>query len=225
MEILGHELYAKKDKLALQNILDPIVLSTMEAEHLPGVAVVIVQNGETVFKQGYGYSNLDTEQKVDPDTTLFRIGSVSKALTALAITRLDDQGVISLEDSVAIYFEGFDEIPNIGGGESEVTIRHLITHTAGLDQIGIGRHVWNLDLPIDERKMLRPSITAFLNNGNLRRTSPPGEFYRYDTYGLTLAGAVLSDAMALSYAEAMKSSLFLPAVMTRTFVEVKNTMS
>lgn len=171
------------DNVSIGDLIDPIVLNVMETEYLPGVAVVIVQNGETVFKKGYGYSNIELDKKVNPDITIFRIGSVSKALTSLAVTRLDDQGSLSLDDSVDDYFDGFEEIPNIEGGDASVTIRNLITHTSGLDQIGIGRHIWKLDLDLEERKALRPSINDFLNDGNLRRTAPPGQHYRYDTYG------------------------------------------
>ncbi|MEM7787530.1 MAG: serine hydrolase domain-containing protein, partial [Bacteroidota bacterium] len=63
----------------LEATLDRIVEEELEATHQPGVAVVIVQNGRTVFKRGYGVANVEAGTPVDPDRTLFRIGSVSKA--------------------------------------------------------------------------------------------------------------------------------------------------
>ena len=205
----------------LETAVNEAILKVMEAEHIPGAAVVVVKDGKTILKRGYGLANVETGRAVDPDKTLFRIGSVSKALTALAVTRLADQGKISLKDNVADYFEGFSDIPNTSGNNEAVKIRHLITHTSGLDQIGIGRQIWSRELPLKERKAMRPSINAFLKDNNLRRTSPPGLHYRYDTYGLTLAGAVLGNASQMSYGEAMKAEFFRPVGMMNSFVEAE----
>ncbi|MEO0974903.1 MAG: serine hydrolase domain-containing protein, partial [Pseudomonadota bacterium] len=101
-----------------------------------------------------------------------------------------------------------------------VKLWHLLTHTGGFDQIGIARHVWQLDKPLADRKALRPSLREFLQQGNLRRVSGPGQYFRYDTYGITLAGAVLESVAGRPYAQAMQSVLFEPLAMNRTFVEV-----
>ncbi|MEO0975363.1 MAG: serine hydrolase domain-containing protein, partial [Pseudomonadota bacterium] len=92
--------------------VNPVVREVMADEHLPGVAVVVVREGRTMFSRGYGLADVARRIPVDPQATLFRIGSVSKALTALAITRLADLGQLSLEDHVADYYEGFEEVAN-----------------------------------------------------------------------------------------------------------------
>ncbi|MEO0973652.1 MAG: serine hydrolase domain-containing protein, partial [Pseudomonadota bacterium] len=204
----------------LARAVDPVVREVMLQEHLPGVAVVVVRHGRTVLASGYGMADVTKRTPVDPQTTLFRIGSVSKALTALAITRLADLGRLSLEDDVAEHYEGFGDVPNTSGSRAPVRLWHLLTHTGGFDQVGIARHVWQLDKSLAERKALRPSLREFLQRGNLRRVSAPGEYFRYDTYGITLAGAVLESVTGQAYADAMQSVLFQPAGMTRTFVEV-----
>lgn len=212
----------KKSEIAnLETAIDKTVLETMRTEHIPGAAVIVVKDGQIIFKRGYGLANVETGRKVDPDKTLFRIGSVSKALTSLAITRLADQNQINLEDNVADYFKGFADVPNPGGTNEIVKIRHLITHTSGLDQVGIGRHEQSWAKPLKERKALRPSITKFLSTNNLRRISPPGLHYRYDTYGPTLAGAIMENVTQKPYAEAMKTVFFEPLGMTRSFVETE----
>ncbi len=213
---------AESPNIQMENLttkIEALTTRVMEDEHIPGAAIVIVKDGETVFKRGYGFANLDDNIKVSPDITLFRIGSVSKALTLQALVRLSDKGRIDLDDEVSKYIPALSDIPNVNGSEATVRLRHLVTHTSGLDQIGLNRHIWELEKTLDERKALRPDLETFLFNGNLRRTSPPGLHYRYDTYGTTLAGLVLEKVTGKPYAEAMDEILFKPLGMSRSYVE------
>jgi len=207
------------DELATSELtkgVDETVRSLMSKSHIPGVAVVIVKDGKTIFKRGYGVANVEQSTKVDPDKTLFRIGSVSKALTLLSLTRQIDQGRLKLDDDVSDYFEG---IENPHGFKQPVTIENLLTHTSGFDQIGIGRHVRSFDRTLAERKSMRAAIAEFLKASNLRRVTRPGEYFRYDTYGSTLAGAVIERVTGLPYAKAMQKEMFEQLGMDRTFVE------
>lgn len=203
----------------LAHKIDGTAARVMAEEHIPGAAIVIVENGKTVFKRGYGFANIDENTKVSADTTLFRIGSVTKALTLQALVRLADEGVVDMDDPVEKYVPAFADIPNVSGSNSPVKIRHLVTHTTGLDQIGLDRHIWELEKTLEERKAVRPGLEAFLFNGNLRRTSPPGLHYRYDTYGTTLAGLILEKVTGKDYAKAMDEVLFSPLGMSRSYVE------
>ncbi len=202
----------------LKKSIDQILSAEMERDHIPGTAVAIVKDGKTVYKQGYGIANTATGQKVDADKTIFRIGSISKALTLLTLSRLIDQGRIGVEDDVSKYFDG---IQNPHGFSQPVRIRHLLTHTSGFDQIGIGRHIYDFEQPLEKRKAQRPTISEFLRDNNLRRVTPAGQYYRYDTYGSTLAGAVIEQVTGLPFAEAMQKELFEPAGMSRSSVEVR----
>ena len=200
----------------LETTIDAIVQEEMEATHLPGVAIVVVHGGQTIIKRGYGIADIASGRPVDTERTLFRIGSVTKALTGLALTRLVDDGRVNLDDDVTKYF---DKITNMSGTDDPVTVENLLTHTSGFDQIGLGRHVYEFDRPLDERKAMRPSLADYLGDNNLRRVTPPGQLFRYDTYGISLAGLVVARATGLSYAEAMQQELFEPLGMTHSFVE------
>ncbi len=90
----------------MQIVVDAVVQQQMADTHLPGAAVVVVLNGETVLKRGYGLADVEAGRRVDPDKTLFRIASVSKALTCLAVTRLVQEGELSLDDDVAKFSPG-----------------------------------------------------------------------------------------------------------------------
>ncbi|MEM9403542.1 MAG: serine hydrolase domain-containing protein [Pseudomonadota bacterium] len=189
----------------------------MEDNNIPGVAVVLVQNGETIFKQGYGVANAETGAPVDPDRTIFRIGSISKALTLLTLTRLVDDGRLDRDQDVA---EFVSTIENSDAYASPVTVDHLLTHTTGFDQIGVGRQLGGFEYSISERQAARPSLAEFLGQRNLRRIQEPGEHFRYDTYGTTLAGVILEQITGLSFPDAMRQELFEPLGMNSSSVEV-----
>ena len=190
----------------------------MDEEHVTGATVVIVQRGETVYKRGFGVRDVRTGLPVDADETIFRIGSVSKSLTAWAIASLIDQGRIGLDDPVSKYVPEIDGVKDVSGSDEPVLVRHLVTHTGGFDQIGIGRQVPGFDRPASERLAQRPGLAEFLLDDNLRRTSAPGVHYRYDTYGITLAGLVLERATGKPFPAAMREALFEPAGMRHASV-------
>lgn len=199
--------------------IDAIAAEEMGATHLPGLAVVVVQRGRVVVQRGYGLADLSTGRRVDPEKTLFRIGSVSKAMTALAVRRLIDAGKLDWEDDVTSVIPG---VQNPFGIEEPVRLWNLMTHTGGFDQIGgADRHIYEHDLPLAERKALRPSIAEYLSGGRLRRVTPPGEMFRYDTYGITLAGHLVERATKLPFPAAMRAALFAPAGMDSTFIEAE----
>ena len=202
---------------ALGKKIDEVLTEKMQIERLPGVAVVVVQNGRTIYKQGYGLANVQTQQKVHPDSTIFRIGSVSKVLTMMALTKLIDQGQLGYESPVSDYFEG---ITNPYGLQDTLKIKHLLTHTGGLDQIGLGRQFNAEGLSHAAIQQQRPSLEAFLNDNNVRRIRAAGQQFTYDTYGSTLAGRVIEQVTGLPYPKAMQRLLFEPLGMDATAVEV-----
>ena len=198
----------------LQRIVDGIVRPLLDAEHIPGAAVTIARDGRIVFAQGYGLANVETRTPVDGDRTLFRIGSTTKLLTALAVMQLVDAGKISLDDPVSRWVK----TPRIESRFAEpVRVRHLIDHTGGFDQIGdeARRLVWSAEdrLPLDR----------FLET-QLRTIRPPGEAATYDTYGISLAGLVVERASGQPYASYMRNRFFRPLGMARSFVEAPDSM-
>ena len=208
----------KTTDAALFDAIDRAIETEMRENHIPGVAVALVRNGQTIYKKGYGVANAETNEPVDPDRTIFRIGSTSKALSLLALTRLVDDGRLQRDTDIATYF---DEVENTSGLEQPLTIDHLLTHTTGLDQPGLGRQLGGFEYSISERQAARPSLSEFLSDRNARRINPPGAFFRYDTYGPTLAGVILEQVTGLPFDEAMQQELFGPLGMDHSAVEVR----
>ncbi len=202
----------------LEGVVDGIVGEAMESEHLPGVIVSVVRQGEVLLTKGYGTADIDGNLAVDGDTR-FRIGSISKAVSALALTSLVEQGRIGLDDPVADYISG---IENTGEFQEPLLIRHLLTHTAGFDQIGIGRQIGPLEAPFEARVEARPSLSEFLD-GNLRRVRPSGLMFVYDTYAIVTIGRILERVTGKPYEAAMEELVFSPLEMDRTGIDLIGT--
>src|SRR5512143_958391 len=85
------------DPLELESFIDGIIADQMDSNHIPGAIVSVVKDGQLVFAKGYGYSDYENKIQVDPDHTLFRIGSVSKLFVWTAVMQLMEQGKLSLD--------------------------------------------------------------------------------------------------------------------------------
>ena len=192
----------------LEEKLDSLIPAAMESEHIPGLAFIIVKDGKTILKKGYGYTSLGEDiHHIRPDSTIFRIGSITKSFTALALLQLADQGRIDLHTDVNKYLkwvkvpETFDE---------PVTPIHLITHSAGFDELR-GRLVFQKDqlIPLD----------SFLN-GRLIRLRPPGDISSYSTFGIALAGLLVENVSGMSLEEYMKKNIWEPMGMGMTSIDL-----
>ena len=101
------------------------VFKDFQSDDAPGVAVLVIQNGKSIFERGYGVSDLRTKHRITPDTN-FRLASLSKEFTAMAVMLLVHDHKISYSDHVTDVFPDFPEY-----GKA-ITIRQLLTHTSGL---------------------------------------------------------------------------------------------
>ncbi|MEL7263772.1 MAG: serine hydrolase domain-containing protein, partial [Planctomycetota bacterium] len=187
----------------------------LESQHLPGLAVVVVHDGQTIYRGGFGFADVHQKRVIDPQTTIFRIGSISKALTLLTLARQIDRGLLARDQDVRKWIDAFT-----GEIRTPLTIDHLLTHTSGLDQIGTKRQIRHLHLPFGDRRSLRRGIEKFLRDNNLRQIEQPGRRYCYDTYGTTLAGFILGRLHEMPYASVMQQELFEVLGMQDSAVEV-----
>jgi CubicO group peptidase (beta-lactamase class C family) len=193
---------------ALDSILRPLVINRMTDRYIAGAAVSIVHDGRLVYAEGFGDREVFTEDPVDPARTIFRIGSITKVLTGVAILQLVDRGLLDLDADVNEYLDAF-QVPDTF--EEPVRVRHLLTHTAGFDQIGLDRHVESPDAA-------RPPGDWLAEN--LVRIRPPGEVSAYDTYAITLAGYLVEAVSRLDYEEYLRLHVFAPLAMHRSGIRI-----
>ena len=117
------------DPAELEAFLDELIPTQMEEWHIPGVTVAVVKDGQLFFAKGYGYADVDRGIAVDPETTMFRIGSASKLFTWTAVMQLAEQGKLDLDADVNTYLDW--KIP--ATYPESITMRHLMSHTPGFE--------------------------------------------------------------------------------------------
>ncbi len=177
---LGQELRDKRDIEEYRHVLDTWLGAQMVKHQIPGLAVAVVHDQETIYQNVFGFANLETRESVD-DKTLFRIGSLSKLFTSIAIMQLRDDRKVRLDDYVA------EHVPWVVAGEDSqlkgaITIRQLLTHSGGLSSESIGNRGYWSDLKF-------PTLDEIKGDGVHRPLLfRPGEKFKYSNLGMELLG-------------------------------------
>jgi CubicO group peptidase (beta-lactamase class C family) len=175
---------------------------------IPGGVIVVVKDGKLLFAKGYGYADLKTRRPVNPDTTLFRPGSVSKLFTWTAVMQLVQAGKIDLDADVNKYIDF--TIPPFDG--KPVTMRNLMTHSPGFEETV-------RDLLVDNKEQVLP-IDVYLKRRLPTRIFPPGEVIAYSNYGATLAGYIVQRISGEKFEDYVAKHIFAPLKMVHsTFVQ------
>jgi CubicO group peptidase (beta-lactamase class C family) len=190
---------------AIEASLDSLLQKRMAEYHLPGLAVVAVRDGEVFLLKGYGYADREAGRPVDPRTTLFRIASVSKPITATAVMQLSERGELDLHTELGRFLSAPRlDVP----GAEPLTMEHLLTHTAALDEQALQRATR------DPARVL--SLEQWLGAHPPRRIGAPGRLISYNDVGITLAGRVVEAISGLSFPDYTEQRIFHPLGMHRT---------
>ena len=189
----------------LETIVDPAMSAGMKDEHIPGAAIVVVQNGRVVFARGYGKADLASDRPFTPDGTIFPIASVSKLFTATAAMQLVDSGAVLLDADVNRYLESAKVPPTL---PAPVTVAQLLSHTSGLDELP-GRRVRSAS-------ELMP-LGQFLSQ-RLVRVHAPGEMTSYSSYGMALAGLMVEEVSDTPFESYLREHIWKPLEMDDTSI-------
>ncbi|MEO1405332.1 MAG: serine hydrolase domain-containing protein [Pseudomonadota bacterium] len=183
---------------------------------VPGISIAVLSDGQVVWAEGYGEAKAGSGTLIDTET-VFSVGSLSKTGTALTILRLVDAGLLDLDADVNTVLESW-EAPIDGSENAEaITLRMLLSHTAGLNVHGFADFGPNEDLP-DTVQILDSSGPA--KNSKVRLIHNPGETYDYSGGGTTIAGLVAADKMELDFPLLAKEYVFDPLEAERSTFEV-----
>src|SRR5918999_977425 len=196
-----------QDAAAVQAVLDSGVPAAMAAERIPGAVVTVVSGGRVIFSKGYGFADVETRRPMT-DSTIVRIGSISKVMTAVAVAQLVDRGRVYLDSSVNRYLR---DLRIRTPYRSPTTVRHLLTHTAALDEIRPG--------PLADGEASLQPLREYLRT-RLVQYAPPGWATAYSTYGISLAGVIVEDVSGLPFDRYLVDSIWRPLGMTRTWVTI-----
>lgn len=190
----------------LEAFVDGVLREGMAADHVAGVSVSIVQNGQVALEKGYGEAAIGTGGRagraVDPRATLFRLGSASTLLTAIETAKAVEQGRIKLDLPANVYLAPALRLPD-DDVKRPVLMRHLLTQTAGFEERALGR-LYRAD------PARLQQLGATLAGARPRRVYAPGELASLSSYGTSLLGAALANTGRRPWNELMEAEVFGP---------------
>jgi CubicO group peptidase (beta-lactamase class C family) len=176
------------DPAELDAFLDGVMRVQLDQHNTSGAVVTVVKDGQVFFTKGYGYSDWKARTPVDPERTLFRIGSISKLFVWTSVMQLVEAGKLDLDTDVNEYLDGV-EVPAAYG--RPVTLRDILTHSAGFED-------WVIELFGDDAGDVRP-LAEILAEQMPARVRPPGEVSSYSNHATGLAALVVEQVAGVSW--------------------------
>ncbi|HEV2599092.1 serine hydrolase domain-containing protein [Sphingopyxis sp.] len=189
--------------------LDGFMPYALERGRAAGAVVVVVKDGKPLTERGFGFADVAKRRPVDPETTLFKQASVSKTITWTAVMQMVEAGRIDLDKDINTYLDF--RIPPYAG--KPVTMRNLMTHTAGFDEVQRGLNSYDLkDIPTLAEAMKRQVP---------ERIYAPGTTPAYSNYGTALAGYIVERVSGMPFDDYVERHIFAPAGMTHSTMRAK----
>ncbi|HVF23190.1 MAG TPA: serine hydrolase domain-containing protein [Pyrinomonadaceae bacterium] len=179
------------------------------AERMPGAVMGIIVDGELVWVKAAGIREATNKAPVTPET-VFRIASMTKSFTALAILKLRDDGKLSLDDPVTRYVPALADLPYPTSDSPVITIRHLLTHSEGFPE----DNAWG------DRQLAQTDETmrAWMRAG-IPFSTVPGTAFEYSNYGFAILGRIIARASGRPYADYVRDNILRPLGMNSTTFE------
>ncbi len=192
----------------IETFTDSVVRTLMQRDHVLGATVAIVQGNTPLLIKGYGYDRLSPMRHVDPNTSLFRIGSVTKTFTWIVARQEIEAGRIKMDAPFGEYLP--NDIYARDPRYKDITLRNLMDHTSGYEDTSLG-HLFQLN----GSRLSGPDSYFHLHKP--RRVREPGQFSSYSNYGAGLAARALQQtAHARDVPTLMESRIFQPLGMEHT---------
>lgn len=185
----------------LNTWLDGLLPTALNSAEVPGAIVSVVKDGQVVTTRGYGYANVEDQTPVTGDS-VFQVASLSKLPTTIAALQLVDQGKLDLDTDISTYVD----VPIKRQFEDPITLRHLLTHTAGFEERRGPFFTYDEGATYD----LAEDIL----------TDPPVQVYRpgttagYSNYGLILVGYIVQVVSGIPFDQYVADNVLIPAGMT-----------
>ncbi|MXO66739.1 serine hydrolase [Altererythrobacter endophyticus] len=195
---------APLDPADVEAWLDGFFPYALERGRIAGAVVVVVQGDQAILSKGYGYSDVESQRRVDPQTTMFRPGSVSKLLTWTAVMQQVEAGKLDLDRDVNDYLDF--KIPPYEG--KPITLRQIMTHSAGFEE--------------SMRHLISADPAAAMDLGDLvkealpQRVFAPGTTPAYSNYATALAGYIVQRVSGVPFDDYIDQRIFTPLKMNHS---------
>lgn len=192
-------------------VIDKLYKEYAEQNRFPGLVYGIVVDGKLVHTGGIGYTNLKDKTGANSKSA-FRIASMSKSFTAMAILKLRDEGKLKLDDPAFLYIPEMKGIKYLTKDASPITIRNLLTHSAGFPE----------DNPWGDRQLANTDEQLVdLYKKGVSFSNDPGLGYEYSNLGFATLGYIIKKVSGKSYQEYITENILKPLGMTHTYYEYK----
>ena len=187
-----------------------------------GLAVGVIRHGRLEFFHGHGVADVESNRPITEDT-VFRIGSITKVFTAMAVMQLYERGLIELDAPAGEYLRAYELVPAYRGFRPP-TVRHLLTHTSGIPEVvhasdllhpswgPFGERPASLSVPVGKPL---PSLAEYYRGG-LRVVAEPGTVFAYTNHGFATLGQIVEDVTGLRLESHLRERIFGPLGMTDT---------
>jgi len=192
------------DPAELEAFFDNYLTAQMSAHHVAGAMVAVVKDGQVLFTKGYGYADIAKKTPVDPEKTMFVLGSLTKLFTWTAVMQLVEQGKLDLNTDIHTYLDF--KIPATFA--EPITLNHLMAHTAGFEDNKFGQMAAVPEGLIPLGEWLKTHIPT--------RVRAPGLLSAYANYGAALAGYIVERVSAMPFDQYIEKNILIPLGMTHT---------
>jgi CubicO group peptidase (beta-lactamase class C family) len=182
----------------LEAFFDGIIPLQLERSDVAGATVLVMKDGKELLRKGYGFADVAKKKPVDPETTMFRLASISKLFTWISVMQLVEQGKLNLDADVNNYLDF--QIASAFG--KPVTLRNLMTHTGGFEEEV-------RDILVTDPKKAIP-LRQYLIENQPHRIFPPGEVPAYSNYGVGLGGYIVQRASGEPFEQYVAEHIFQP---------------
>ena len=181
--------------------VDDYVRAEMTSHRIPAVVLKVVQNGVELKTSAYGMANLELGVAAQTNS-VFEIGSLTKQFTAACILLLQQEGKLSIDDRISRH------VPKIPEAWTNITIRHLLSHTSGIRSY-TGENGFELN-----RRLTQAQFVSVV--GAWRLEFPPGESWKYSNSGFSLLGYIVENVSGMTYWDFLHTRILSPLGMTST---------
>ena len=183
------------------HLLKDLVLN----KQVPGLAIQVLYKGEEWFCQGYGFANITEEIPVIPSSAVFRVGSISKPITAMALASMVQEGLVDLQDDIRKY------VPEFPQCHGPVSLKQLASHTAGI------RSYKGKEFALNQPMSIQDSLVLFVRDP---LEFSPGKGYQYTSFDYVLLSLAMERAAGKPFGTLVCERVLKPLQMQRTVAEI-----
>ena len=206
--LFQHELFASiqnEQKTELNEWIDSTFTENIKSLNIAGATIVIMRGDSILHINGYGVTDIESKKAVDAHTSIFGVGSVSKTFVSAAVMKLYEDGELDLDRDVNTYLKSIQLSYPFN---DSITVRHLLTHTAGFDNNNIGTIVHSEDKVIPLAQYIKTRMSPQIR--------PSGKAMAYSNNGYALLGLIVEEVSGMPFHAYVKEKILNPLEMNHS---------